>query len=155
MIAERDSLLDWLTAVGTLGAAVAALIAIVVSQGALRAERRHQRIRERYRDAVDLLAAFEAVLAAIPPPWDLEATEPSAQDRRIAAARFLALLRASEEPLPITRGMQRHIPYGATEPEARHLREARQEGDPEQEDLDVMTQRGEILDTIESLRARL
>lgn len=54
------------------------------------------------------------------------------------------------------RGMQRHIPYGAdNETEAKHLREARKVGDPEQDHPDVMAQRGEILDAIESLRARL
>lgn len=155
--AEQDSFLDWLTAIGTVGAAVAALMAIVVSQAVLRAERRHQRFRERYRDAVDLLVAFEAVRAAIPQPWrDKKGTGPTEQDRRVAAAHFLALLRASEERLPITRGMQRHMPFGAdNEADAKHLREAPLVGDPEQENPEVMAQRGEILHTIEELRARL
>lgn len=78
--AQQDSILDWLTAIGTVGAAVAAVIAIAASQAALRAERRHQRFRERYRDAVDLLAAFEAVRAAIPRPWDKKGTSPSEQN---------------------------------------------------------------------------
>ena len=98
-----ESILDWLTAIGTLAAVLAAVVAIFISQVALREERRYQRLRERYREAVDLLTAFEAVRAAIPKPWGSEGDGPTSQDRRVAAARYLALLRASEESLPINR----------------------------------------------------
>ena len=63
-------------------------------------------------------------------------------------ARCIALLRASEEGLPISRGMFfRHIPYGANGPdEAEHLRLAPVEGDPEAETEAVMKARPEIVE---------
>ena len=149
------SALDWTTAIATSAAALIAAVAVVVSWLSLKTEHKQQRLRERHRLAVDLLAAFESVAAKMPGPAGdlLDRSDPAWRE---AVARYVALLRASEEPLPINRGMQRHIPYGADNgPEAEHLRTARVEGDPESEGRDLMAQRGEIVETIEGLRAQL
>ena len=152
--ASGTTALDWTTAIATSAAALIAAVAVAVSWASLKKEHEQQRLRERHRLAVDLLAAFESVAVKLPRPHEKPLDRSDSQWRE-AIARYVALLRASEERLPINRGMQRHIPYGATDEEAEHLKAARIDGDPETEDHALMAQRAEIVDVIESLRSRM
>jgi len=133
--------------------------AVVSSQAAVRRERAHQRFVERHHSLVDLLSAFEEIQSLRAPHY---VAEPSALDDaneqlKLARARYVASLRASQEPLIISRGMTfRHIPYGADDPaEAAHLAAAPRLGNPERETDDVMVIRAEILDAIDKVRNEL
>jgi|SRR6478752_6875165 len=101
-IPDTTSALDWITALGTAGAVVIASIAVVMTQRSMSKERRHQRLVERHRAAVELLEAFEAKREH---GSDDYYGAPVAQppELRDARARFQARLRASEEPLPLNR----------------------------------------------------
>jgi hypothetical protein len=108
------STVDAVTAIATAAAALVAAWAVVSANHVARRAREHQRLDERHRDCVALLAAFEEI-QSLREFRDVEvqsvddytaAGERDAQNEalKLARARCSALLRASPEPLPITRG---------------------------------------------------
>ncbi|SHI54723.1 hypothetical protein SAMN02745244_00579 [Tessaracoccus bendigoensis DSM 12906] len=154
-------MLEWVTAVSTSVAAVAAVLAVGASLWIVSGDRRRQHLRDRLTDAVSLMAAFEELHALGVADWlAAEATGPapgSGLERTRAEARFAALLRASSEELPITKGtVFRHIPFGADdEREAAYLAAAPMLGNPETDDDVDMKIRAEIVGVIDGLRAQL
>lgn len=148
--------LDVVTAISTSVAALAAVIAIVVSAFMVKRDRKRQVLRDRLQDAVALMAAFEEVqgLANMQEPEDHQ-VDPLEDSR--ARVRFESVLRASAEALPITRGTAfRHIPFGADDPEEKaYFEEAPMEGNPESDEAGVMKMRAEIIAVIEKLRGQL
>lgn len=157
--AGSTSAWDVITALATARASAAAAWAIISTRRALQKERAHQRLVDRHRAAIELLAAFEGIESLRAPEYldNFGELNESNEQLKLVRARCVALLRASEEPLPISRGMFfRHIPYGSMDPaETAHLQQARMDGNPETEDEVVMKVRGEIVDTIERLRVQM
>jgi len=151
--------MDSLTAIASTAAVIVAMWAVVNSQSAVRRERSHQRFVERHHSLVRLLSAFEEIQSLRAPHYvdDPSALDDANEQLKLARARYVASLRASEEPLIISRGMTfRHIPYGADDPvEAAHLEGAPRLGNPESESDDVMLVRGEILEAIDSVRHQI
>lgn len=152
---------DRITALATFAAVIVAIAAIGVSIQLTRKDRKHQYLRERLSNAVDLMMAFEEVRAIAVQQW--LATEPratntvSAIDEIRARAKFKAILRSSAEPLPITRGsIFRHIPFGADDPdEHAYLDSAPSIGDPETDEELDMKIRAEIVASITAIRNEL
>jgi hypothetical protein len=166
---DQTTALDWITAIGTLGAVVVAVWATIGSQRAIHRELEVGALVTRRREAMELLQAFEAIqtfrrqneggirqrVAAV---REAPAAAGPAQEELLGAqASFGALLRVSEEDLPIARGMTfRRIPFGSTDhAEKAHLDQAPQLGDPEAETSNVMTVRAEIVAAIEALNDRI
>jgi hypothetical protein len=163
------SAVDVVTAVATTAAALVAAWAVISANRTAQRAREHQRLAERYDAAVALLSAFEEIQEVrerANPTFraqrDYAATlKRNAENEtlRLARARCVALLRASEEPLPITRGAffnHTGLPSAQSPEEAaRILDGAPQLGNPEVEMSDVMRTRGEIVATIDRLRGQL
>lgn len=78
-------------------------------------------------------------------------------DEMRSRTHFWALLRASSEALPITRGhMFRRIPFGADDPEeSAYYNEAPMIGNPETDDVSTMKIRAEIVAVLDELRREL
>lgn len=102
-IPDSTNALDWITAIGTVGALVIAAIAIVMTQRSIRRERRHQRLVERHRAAVELLEAYQAMRYLEPKAITTTLGDDGGPEYNAAKARFTARLHASEEPLPLNR----------------------------------------------------
>jgi hypothetical protein len=160
---------DAVTAVATAAAALVAAWAVISANRTARRAREHQRLAERYDAAVALLSAFEEIqeIREWADPMFHSDEEYAAILKRnaenetlqLARARCVALLRASEEPLPITRGAffnHTGLPFTDDPEQAEKMLEgAPQLGNPEAEMPDVMRTRGEIVATIDGLRGRL
>lgn len=149
-------LVNEITAFATAAAVIVALATIVVSQRAAGRERRHQRLVERYQAMAGLLAAFEEIQSLRAPhymerPWELDADNEAS---KMARARYVALLRASEELLVLNRAAAfRHIPYGEDPEEKAYLARAHRIGDPESEEDVIQYCRGELVNTLNALRS--
>jgi hypothetical protein len=86
-------------------------------------------------------------------PWELDAENESL---KMARARYVALLRASEEPLVLNRTAAfRHIPYGEDPEESAYLAGAYRIGNPESEDDVIQYCRGELVNTLNVLRSQV
>ena len=74
----------------------------------------------------------------------------------MARARYVALLRASEEPLVLNRAAAfRHIPYGEDPGETEYIDRAYRIGNPESEDDAIQYCRGELVNTLNILRSQV
>lgn len=158
------SAVDVVTAVATTAAALVAAWAVISANRTAQRAREHQRLAERYDAAVALLSAFEEIQEvrerANPRDYAAMLKRNAANETlRLARARCVALLRASEEPLPITRGAffnHTGLPSAQSPEEAERILDgAPQLGNPEVEMPDVMRTRGEIVATIDRLRGQL
>ena len=164
---DHTTALDWITAIGTLGAVVVAVWATIGSQRAIHRELEVGALVTRRREAMELLQAFEAIQKfrrqsggikqRIAVAQGAAAADPAPEELLRAQATFSALLRVSEEDLPIARGMTfRHIPYGSNDDaEKAHLDRAPQLGDPESETSAVRQVRAEIVAATEALNERI
>lgn len=153
-----SSWVDIFTAIGTVGATIVAVVAAAIAIKIAKRERAHQALTRRIDWATDLLAAFESVQQLRAYHWESEAKREKAQDApemRGAWARYLALLRISQEDLRINEGNTRHIPFGASDEEANYLESAPMLGNPELERPDVMQCRAEIVNAIKQLQDRI
>jgi hypothetical protein len=103
------SVLDWITALGTLGAVGVAVWATIGSKRAIHRELAIGALVTRRREAMELLQAFQAIqqlrqqTAAGPLPSQPSEPQPVPEELSPARARYVALLRVSEEELPIAR----------------------------------------------------
>lgn len=143
-----------MTAIATSVAALVAAVSVIASWALFRAEQRRTAARGRLDDALRLLAAFEHHASFM--SRDAEPPE-FPESARHALSSFVAAVRGSSEPLPITRGLMfHHIPFGADdEDEAAHLTAAPFVGDPETDDEDVMTIRAELIQSVMARRAEV
>lgn len=151
-------LVDEITAIATAAAVIVALVAIVVAQRAAGSDRAHQRLVERYQTMVGLLAAFEEIQSLRAPHWVERRWEVDDKKEmlKMARARYVAILRASEETLVLNRAAAfRHIPFGENTQETSYLATSYRIGDPESEDDIVQYCRGELVNTLNSLRAKI
>lgn len=147
------TVLEFISDVAAPGGVIVAVAALLWSWRQGRAERRHQLLAERYRALVDLLGAFE-LLEALRPTFAVWVAGENV-DLEQAAATWRARLRASPEPLPISRSTLEHMPYGATDLEKQTLETAFQLGNPESEAELTMAVRGELVEALASLRKEL
>jgi len=143
------TLLDWITAIGTLGAVVVAVWATIGSQRAVHRELEVGALVTRRREAMELLQALEAIQTF---RWQHDGgsikrriAEKVLEELLRAEASCAALLRVSEENLPIANGMAfRHITYGSThDAEKAYLDQASEIGDVETESREVLKARGD------------
>lgn len=154
----NTDLLEWLTAFGTVGAVLVAVWALVAAQRSNSDQRMHQRLLERHRNLVELLAAFEQIQALRSRHYTEKRWEVDEADEalRLASATYVALLRASPEPLDLVRTEAfRHMPYGIDETERAVLAAAPRIGNPETEEDVVCYVRGEIVNTLNRVRAKM
>jgi len=152
---------------GAAAAGVAAWAVLNSNRNAERA-RAHQRLDERHRAAVELLAAYEEIQSlreyrniehqSVEEYAAAGERDDNNETLKLAQARCTALLRASPEPLLITRAaFFNHIgvPYGDHDEVRAMLESAPTLGNPESEDSDVMRCRAEIVGAIDALRTEL
>lgn len=163
-IPDTTSVLDWITALASAAAVLIAAIAVVMTQRSITRERRHQRLVGRHRAAIELLEAFETdrehgshdvLIADV--LWE------SPPEARTASARFDALLRASEEPLPLNRWYT----YARHDPDAEdrgdliidHMIATGQLAEGHDDGLNTATRaavlRHELIDSIDDLRDQI
>lgn len=102
--------LEVLTAIGTGGAALAAVWAVHSSQKTVRRDRERQMLRDRYLDAVALLAAYEEVRAGEAVGWGASGPGYDVKVQAVAYAQLRARLLASEEGLPAIRAQYLEAP---------------------------------------------
>ncbi|WP_300388682.1 hypothetical protein [uncultured Nocardioides sp.] len=108
-------LVNSVTALATAAAALIAAWAVISANRTSRKAREHQRLDERHRDCVALLAAFEEIQTlreyryiehqSIEDYTAAGQRDANNEALKLARARCSALLRASPEALPITRGV--------------------------------------------------
>lgn len=151
-------LVNAITAFATAAAVIVALATIVVGQRAAGRDRRHHRLVERYQAMAGLLAAFEEIQSLRAPhymerPWEIDAEN---EALKMAQARYIAFLRACQEPLALNRAAAfRHIPYGENPEEKAYLARAYRIGDPESEADVTQYCRGELINTLSALRSQV
>lgn len=150
-------LLDWITAISTSVAALAAVAAIVASTLIMRRDHGRQALWDRLQHATALLTAFEDVHGMATLKWQADEVDIDPLDEMRSRTRYWALLRASSEVLPIARGHAfRHIPFGADDPgESAYYKAASMIGNPETDDESTMKIRAEIVAVLDELRSEL
>lgn len=150
-------LVSLITAIATSVAALAAVAAVIATWRATYKEHKNAVLWDRLHHASLLLTAFEELQGLNLLRWQGQDVPIDALEEMRSRARFLALLRASPEPFPITRGSAfRHIPFGADDPdEFAYLESAPTLGNPETDDEMDMKIRAEIVGVLDSLRAKL
>jgi hypothetical protein len=172
-ITVTASWVNIVTALATAAAAAAAAWAVISANRVARRSRLHQQLVERHRDCVALLSAFEEIqtlrefrditVQSVEKYSEAGERDDANEALKLARARCTALLHASPEPLPITRGAffdHMGLPmwddlHGDYDAIGKRLETMPQLGDPEREGPDVMRVRGEIVSTIDQLRRDL
>jgi hypothetical protein len=173
---QRDWV-DYMTALGTVGAAVVSLIAVAVALWIATSDRRREFGREqrerkvqagqrRVDEAVVVLEAWERLWALVPKPWDADAEDPwtwrQTPEWRASAAHLNSVVRASGERFTYARSGFRHFGYDE-EYGARYLAQEHDLGvvgdfqvfDPETEDDSRRIIRMEILEVIAEARRQM